>query len=195
MLKNRAIGFTLAELLIALAILGVIATFTIPKIISAQQNGANNSKAKEAAALMTSALKLYSLSNTITSNTSIQDLTPYMNYTQLDSTGTIDDVYQSGSIACNSWGSGRCIRLHNGAFILYWTGDTFNGTSSLNGVPFLFDPDGVYSGTTNGPGKSVMFFLYANGRIKDYGNIDTGTTYSGGTETRNAAGVPPWFSW
>jgi prepilin-type N-terminal cleavage/methylation domain-containing protein len=32
-------GFTLAELLIALAILGEIATFTIPKILSAQQSG------------------------------------------------------------------------------------------------------------------------------------------------------------
>lgn len=31
-------GFTLAELLIALGILGVIATFTIPKILSAQQD-------------------------------------------------------------------------------------------------------------------------------------------------------------
>lgn len=35
-------GFTLAELLISLAILGVIATFTIPKILSSQQNGSLN---------------------------------------------------------------------------------------------------------------------------------------------------------
>lgn len=43
-------GFTLAELLIALAILGVIAAFSIPKVLSAQQNQTYNAIAKEAAA-------------------------------------------------------------------------------------------------------------------------------------------------
>lgn len=38
MLHNRQHAFTLAELLIALGILGVIATFTIPKILTAQQD-------------------------------------------------------------------------------------------------------------------------------------------------------------
>lgn len=146
--------------------------------------------------MLTSALRVYSLTTPITSNTGIQDITPYLNYTVLDTTSTIDDVNQAGSIACNSWGTGKCLRLHNGAYLLYWSGDRFNGTTSLNGVPFLFDPDGkVTDGTTNGPGKSVMFFLYSNGRIKDYGNIDTGSTYSGGVETVNPGGVPSWFSW
>ncbi len=35
---KRALGFTLAELLSALAILGVIATFTIPKVLQGQQD-------------------------------------------------------------------------------------------------------------------------------------------------------------
>lgn len=35
---SRKSGFTLAELLIALGILGVIATFTIPKLLASQQN-------------------------------------------------------------------------------------------------------------------------------------------------------------
>lgn len=45
-------GFTLAELLIALTILGVIATFTIPKILSSQQDGKLKAIAKETAAAM-----------------------------------------------------------------------------------------------------------------------------------------------
>ena len=42
-------GFTLVELLIALAILGTIATFTIPKVLQTQQDGKFKSIGKEAA--------------------------------------------------------------------------------------------------------------------------------------------------
>lgn len=45
-------AFTLAELLIALAILGVIATFTIPKVLTANQNGTFKAIGKETAAML-----------------------------------------------------------------------------------------------------------------------------------------------
>jgi prepilin-type N-terminal cleavage/methylation domain-containing protein len=44
---NRILGFTLAELLIALAILGVISTFTIPKLLTASANQKRNAILKE----------------------------------------------------------------------------------------------------------------------------------------------------
>lgn len=69
--KKRAsrvyLGFTLAELLISLAILGVIATFTIPKIIKAQQDAKFNAIAKEAATMVTGAYQQYQSQNTPTS--------------------------------------------------------------------------------------------------------------------------------
>lgn len=46
-------GFTLAELLIAVAILGEIATFTIPKIVNAQQMGKRKMVLKETISLLT----------------------------------------------------------------------------------------------------------------------------------------------
>lgn len=49
-------GFTLAELLISLAILGVIATFTIPKVISAQQNQQKTAVLKETIAAISGVL-------------------------------------------------------------------------------------------------------------------------------------------
>lgn len=75
-------GFTLAELLISLAILGVIATFTIPKILSSQQNGQYNAEAKEVASMISGAYQAYSLNNTVSGSTTLGALTPYMNYVQ-----------------------------------------------------------------------------------------------------------------
>jgi prepilin-type N-terminal cleavage/methylation domain-containing protein len=55
-LRKQSIGFTLAELLIALAILGEIATFTLPKIISAQQNAKQLAVIKETVATLSEVL-------------------------------------------------------------------------------------------------------------------------------------------
>lgn len=48
---QRRLGFTLAELLIALTILGVVATFTIPKILSSQQNDKKKAVFRETIAM------------------------------------------------------------------------------------------------------------------------------------------------
>jgi prepilin-type N-terminal cleavage/methylation domain-containing protein len=176
-------GFTLAELLISLAILGVIATFTIPKIITAQRDAKFNAIAKEAAAMVTGAYQQYQSQNTPTSNTGISTLTPYMNYVSTDSSTIIDHMYGSNGYACGSGGSGGCIRLHNGAIIRYNTSVGFGGTASTDNIWFAVDPDGVYSGTTNGYGKAIEFIFYYNGRISTRG-MENGTTQD-----------PPWFSW
>ncbi|MGE0200649.1 MAG: type II secretion system protein [Candidatus Melainabacteria bacterium] len=46
-MKRNVIGFTLAELLIALAILGVIATYAVPKILTAQSDSKKQAICKE----------------------------------------------------------------------------------------------------------------------------------------------------
>lgn len=191
-------GFTLAELLISLAILGVIASFTIPKVIASQQNQKYNAIVKESASAMVGAYQQYAQQNTVSSTFSLSQLTPYINYVALDTSASTLDYYHTGTTAaCNQGGSG-CLILHNGAKIKYWATDTLNGTGSTNALPFLVDPDGqVTDGTTNGPGKSVQFWLYYNGRLTDEGSIPApGLTYSA-TANRTAAPArnPPWFSW
>jgi prepilin-type N-terminal cleavage/methylation domain-containing protein len=199
MSKQPGMGFTLAELLIALAILGVIATFAIPKILSAQQDSRSNAIAKEAAGAISTAYQLYQNAGGDTTTMSTTQLAQYFNYIQKDtSSSLIDEVYTKSSITCQL--GKPCYRLANGAVIHHW-GDNFCNVANT-AIPFDVDPDGTYSNTTNGPGKSVRFFLYKNGRLTTEGTLLDNTQWSGNgaatcDQNRSAlpADDPPWFSW
>src|SRR5262249_44303219 len=125
-------GFTLAELLIALVILGVIATFTIPKVLVAQQDQKYDAIAKETAAMISGAYQVYQQNNTVTSTTSFQDMTPYMNYVRLFTTGKVDGdpVNGTGGMPCDS--TSPCLQLHNGA-VVNLSDYKFGGTNATNG--------------------------------------------------------------
>jgi prepilin-type N-terminal cleavage/methylation domain-containing protein len=194
-LKHSSLpAFTLAELLIALAILGVIATFTIPKVLQSQQDGKYSAMAKETMASIAGAYDAYRQNNTVTATTTPGVIVPYMNYVKVDSTGTvIDRTYGSTTYVCS--GGSECLVLHNGARLYYGGNDQFKGTASTSAVFYAFDPDGVYGNTTNGPGKSLVFWLYANGRITTWHNADPATQYNSGAVGPCSSCDPPWFSW
>jgi prepilin-type N-terminal cleavage/methylation domain-containing protein len=167
-------GFTLVELLIAVALLGMLATFTIPKILNAQQGNSYKHKVREAAAMVSDAYQKYQIDTGASGSTGISSLTPYMNFVALDTNNVIDNVQGQGSYNCDS--THPCLRLHNGAMLNYKT-VTFGGIATTNAVWVHIDPDGVLTdATTNNPGKAVPLFLYyQNGRIMDEGNILSGT--------------------
>lgn len=191
----RKNGFTLAELLIALAILGEIATFTIPKILNSQQQSQNNAVAREAFSMISGAYSTYTLNNTLAATTTPDDLAQYLNYVSVDTGGTaqIDDSPGFGAKTCNA--GNPCYRLHNGAILQYEAGTYFNGTGSTNVLFFFLDPDGAYSGSTSGTGKSLRIVLHYNGRITSMGK-ETGSV-SNNAYTLGASSLwdPDWFSW
>ncbi len=185
-------GFTLAELLISLAILGVIATFTIPKILSSQQNSKFNAIAKETIASISAAYQQAQLDGVVNANTKPADLTPYLNYLRYDTTSQIDDTNGLSFMTCSP--SAPCLRMHSGALLMLDTA-YFNGTSNLNMIAFRIDPDGVYSGTTNGPGKLLSVDLYYNGVITSSQNRKVGAVASFGGVPACPGCDPTWFSW
>lgn len=176
-------GFTLAELLIALAILGVIATFTIPKILTAQQNGQNTAIAKEAASMINSAFTTYSLQNTLTTGTTGGALTQYMNYVSVDTT----NAYNFGTACSNA--SLACLKLHNGAVLEYSTAQRFDSTASTGSIEFAVDPDGA------GTQTPIMFVQFYNGRLTTGGQAGTaGTNFASvGTGVSNVTTDPSYL--
>jgi prepilin-type N-terminal cleavage/methylation domain-containing protein len=188
--RSAAKGFTLAELLIALAILGVIATFSIPKILSAQQNEKYNAKAKEAIAMVSEAFQQHQANGLVSANTYGSDLSPYMNYVSVDTSSIVDNRPAHGliSLACSA--AAPCLKLHNGA-ILHFVGGYFGGTNPLNICTFVLDPDGVYTGNRD----SLMFHIYYNGRIVDRNNCLAGSSGTATACSPITDGVPAWFSW
>jgi prepilin-type N-terminal cleavage/methylation domain-containing protein len=191
---SKSIGFTLPELLICLTILAEIATFTIPKLLTAQQNTQYNAKAKEAASIVAAAFQQAQITGQVTASTTGANLTQYINYVAT-TTASIDATpNDTGTQSCAS--PYTCIKLHNGGVILFDTG-SFGGTATTNGVWFEFDPDGVLTSnsTTTGAGQSVQFWLYYTGRISELGSIAPNTTNFYQTQNANSARTPSWFSW
>jgi prepilin-type N-terminal cleavage/methylation domain-containing protein len=195
MCSKTIYGFTLAELLIALAILGVIATFTIPKILSSQQNGEKVAKAKEVAGMISTAYQQLQLGSTITSGTKPSDLIPYLNYVKQDTSGTvIDAVPGYASYTCNA--SSPCLWLHNGG-VLWCHSSSFGGTSSLNVMEFVFDPapNNNTTSTSDGPLKAVQFGIYYNGFLTSRGQFKVGSAASSGALVLDPNYDPSWFIW
>ena len=67
LLKVKKEGFTLAEVLITLSILGVVAAITVPSLINKQTESANRTKVKKAMAAYEKALTQMVIENDIRS--------------------------------------------------------------------------------------------------------------------------------
>jgi type II secretory pathway pseudopilin PulG len=183
-------GFTVAELLISLLIIGEISTFTIPKIINSQRNSKYNAIAKEDFATVAAAWSLYNTSNTASSSSNAGVLTPYINYTKVDTSSNVDGAPGETFLDCSITASNSCLVMHNGSVLLLRTFSTFGGTTNTNFVWFLVDPDGRYTGSAD----SIWGVLYFNGRVTSYANIATGS--SNNVSTYNPGNYDPsWFSW
>jgi type II secretory pathway pseudopilin PulG len=179
-----------------LAILGVIATFTIPKVLQAQQDESSNARAKEAASMIIGAMQQAQLAGVITSASKPLDLTPYMNYVSMDTAGvnSIDAHVGLGSMGCNTLSP--CLRLHNGG-TLGLLPYTFNGSTTTNCIQIYFDPDNTYSGSaSDGPSKSVSFHIYMDGSLRTRATVKNPSCQSNTCGFGPLANSDPsWFHW
>ena len=111
-MMRRSRGFTLSELLIALVILGLIATFTIPKVLSSQQDTQFNARAKEFAGFLSEARQVLVSDGSLNGATMTQDVMNLLNYVKVETTGLVDAWYNSTTRDC---ATNVCYRLRKKA--------------------------------------------------------------------------------
>ncbi|MEB3244431.1 MAG: prepilin-type N-terminal cleavage/methylation domain-containing protein [Vampirovibrionales bacterium] len=179
-------GFTLAEILIALALLGAIAAFTIPKVLQSTGVSRASAVAKETASMVSAALGAYTLNNTLDPSDTFATLAnAYLNYVKIVSDGSLTMTNGSATaVACNA--TNPCYVMHSGALVQYSTANTFGGTSGSNGIRLAIDPDGSLET------EPFEAYLYANGRITTAGTGATAPT-GGGSYTGTVAATDPSY--
>lgn len=177
-------GFTLAELLIALVILGVLATFTIPKVLGTANSSERTSVFKEIIAAYTQANHTAYIQNKYVLGGGSCAANRYdisvirndlLNYTELCNTAEVDGCYIETINAC-AGGSGH--RYANGA------SSCGLGICTTSGLPqdtVYLDWDGPDKGS-NTIGDDQIRLLMCFGEGCNSG-IRPGDTKPAGTES------------
>jgi prepilin-type N-terminal cleavage/methylation domain-containing protein len=135
--RNRLLnktGFTLTELLISLAVLGVIATFTIPKLLNVVGDGPKKAILKETIASIQAAAYQASIENGVASTAdAFNYLAKHLNYVKACPNNTRAEGCRSTNIAPlpagSSWSDEPGFLLQNGAIVTVYYTDNTHGTS------------------------------------------------------------------
>jgi len=191
-------GFSLVELLITLAIMGILATFTIPPLFqmpASQSSTKYSSIAKDIAFMVLSAFEQYKSANaTLSTTVTINNLTPYMNYLRVDTTSIVDSYNGATTDNCAT-ANFTCLKLHNGGMLAYQNLESFSGSNTTNAIYFKVDPDGRQTdNTTNGPGKAMVVFLQYNGTLHSWGTLSATVQSSASSYSATPANDPIWFT-
>jgi prepilin-type N-terminal cleavage/methylation domain-containing protein len=158
-LTRMASGFTLAELLIAVSIMGMIATFNITKVVYAVQTQQQKTVFKDTLGTMNAILMNGTLENPrYTGAMFLSDLSNKLNTVKICnsdavSNGCITAGQDGGSVL--PWSGYGAIKLHNGATLLGFQ------TSNVYGMDYiLFDINGEAPPNANGEDTIELVFCY-----------------------------------
>lgn len=191
-------AFTLAELLIAVGVISLITTFTVPKLLNNYQTHKFNAQSKEALQVIVRAIYNYKAEYGTVNGLTGDKLLPYIGYSKLFPAGYEYDYISGAPITCPA---DRCLELHNGALVNIDSGYCSRGQLPENqdGFNLTVDPDGKRTNPSLSlnHNQAIQFWIYRNGRIRTRSN-NNNPTYSYCDTSYNfapAGSNPPWFEW
>ena len=200
-------AFTLGEVLVVLALLGVVAAFAVPKVLQASSSEQYNTIAKEAVAMLSDAMAFYKQSHggTLLPTTKVSDIFALTNYLGPDTTSIVDMIPNNpfNSATTATCGSGvDCYKLLNGAVVYTNKGEYLGPLVPHSGFGFFIDPTGKVDSI-----QAVEVVIYASGLIRSDGTAftdtqfcdaglcpETGFTFLGNAVPQSKVD-PPWFHW
>lgn len=169
-MKNRSLqAFTLAELLVSLSVLGLVAAFAIPKVLLSVSDQSTKAAGREAFAMLNDAFMAYKATKggIVDSGASGGTLFSFINYKQeltASTTPTFDQGLTLSSAATPTTeltvANGKAYEMLNGLVVAFRTADdmTENGTTNKGTLGFEVDPDGT------GSAEPITIFLASDGR-------------------------------
>ena len=186
---NFNTGFTLTELLVGLGILGLIAAFAVPKVLTASGAALANAKVHKATQAVAQGFEKWAQENGKNPTTSVQNIMSMVQHNGQITDGRIVDWAPNShdQIKCvasvGSYTDALCYQMPDASIVLFvnhfgggGTDLTFANAGTTNGLYFGVDPDGI-----DGPqdksatGVSTAFVLSFNGRLRERGHLKNNT--------------------
>ncbi|MDD3013911.1 MAG: prepilin-type N-terminal cleavage/methylation domain-containing protein [Candidatus Gastranaerophilales bacterium] len=174
-------GFTLAEVLITLLIIGIISSIVIPSIIQDTQDAQYKVAFKKNFGDLTQALKKASLDGTIKGRCSSGDhicfrniFLPYLNYIKTCNSPNNSDCFASNYLQ-SGWQNGASVILSNGVAIIFYDYDsncTGNQTGIFPGIGACGEALIDVNGYTKNNGKDVYWVEFTENNLRS--NLGTG---------------------
>lgn len=200
---NAKKGFTLSELLVSLAVLGLIAAFAVPKVLTSVGNSTLLANAKEALSTISGAYEALKadyngMIPTTLGNNLTTGVPSKMSYAQIGTytQGALGIV--DGFTAAVAAAGVNSVRFANNAIVTFDTGDIFTAAAltDIGRTVYNVDPDGT------GPNKGFTVILGYDGRVFIPGSVALAAPFtrytkaaSGDTEvtaiTPNVSGTAP----
>jgi hypothetical protein len=188
-------------MLIALVILGLIATLVINKVVVVLDNAQRRAIADEAIAALSEAWQETILAGKVTSGMSpthgaVMGKLNAVKYLPQLQGHVIDDVYTNAvptgkTLTCSSANSAvyTCYQLSNGAIILAYNRPIW-GTNNGYFFKYFLDPDGKATGAED----SLLVAIYADGKVRTSGYLVSGSSFYSHHNQQNTYTRPPlWY--